>query len=84
MDELKKRGLVICLSASPGKIIERLTGDDQRPLIRSEDQERIITNLLNDRMPAYQRADYIIKTDLLSPEEISRRIMGIISNNLGD
>ena len=84
MDELKKRGLVICLSASPGKIIERLTGDDQRPLIRSEDQERIITDLLNDRMPVYQRADYIIKTDLLSPEEISRSIMGIIGNNLGD
>ena len=64
-----RKGVSYCLSASPGKIIERLTGDDQEPLIGSEDQERIITDLLNDRMPAYQRADYIIKTDLLSPKK---------------
>ena len=77
MDELKKKGVVICLSASKSEILKRVTEKENRPLLSGRDQERKIAQLLDERSPIYQSANHQIETDDLSPEEISDEVIEI-------
>ena len=77
MDALKKKGVVICLSASKSEILKRVTEKENRPLLSCRDQERKIAQLLDERSPIYQSANHQIETDDLSPEEISDAVIEI-------
>ena len=77
MDTLKRKGVVICLSASKSEILKRVTEKENRPLLSGRDQERKIAQLLNERSPIYQSANHQIETDDLSPEEISDEVIEI-------
>ena len=78
MDKLKKKGVVICLSASKSEIFKRVKQKDNRPLLSGGDQERKISELLDERGPIYQSANYQIETDDLSIEEIANAVIEII------
>ena len=73
----KKNGLLVCLEASPEKIIERLKNDVTRPLLNSEsiEKEFEIKRLLENRKALYDKIDFKINTDLLDPELIANKIM---------
>lgn len=77
MDTLKHKGVVICLSASKSEILKRVSLKENRPLLSGRDQERKISQLLDERSPIYQCAHYQIETDNLSPEEISDAVIEI-------
>ncbi len=60
---LKKNGLVICLTSSPEKILER-TGrkKDERPLLSGKEPLEEIKRLLELRAPYYEQADWTVDT----------------------
>lgn len=76
-------GYVICLDADPATILNRLTLESLsqknivRPLLNSNRQLEKIIELKNQRDYIYRKADYIIKTDYLTPLEVSNEIIKI-------
>ncbi|MCD6574598.1 shikimate kinase, partial [Candidatus Aerophobetes bacterium] len=76
MENLKKGGIVICLKANLQTILERTTGDEQRPLLNTHlDRKERIKQLLKKRMPFYNKADIIIDTSSLSVLQTVDRIV---------
>ena len=69
MQELRKNGIVIALTAMPHTILKR-TGNDKRPLLaKKSNEERLktIIELMAKRATIYKKADLIIKTDDTTP-----------------
>lgn len=65
MQELRKNGIVIALTAMPHTILKR-TGNDKRPLLAKKSNEERL-KLMAKRAPFYKKADLIIKTDDTTP-----------------
>jgi len=79
-------GLVFCLGASAETIHRRLApvptcGDGgeaaARPLLAGDSSLEKIRDLLGQRAVAYAQAHHIIETDLLSPEDAARHVLGL-------
>lgn len=67
---LAKGGYVIWLKASPEVIYERVKRNQERPLLKTENPQLKIKNLLESREALYEKcADLTILTDDLSLEE---------------
>ena len=65
-------GVVFWLDAGVDSILDRVTGNRDRPLLRTEDPRETIQNLLSERELLYENcADERIQTDDLSVDEIS-------------
>ena len=80
---LKKNGIIICLTAAPEVIAERAKEVHLRPLLKNAAYLMVrIKELLAARAPYYARADYQIDTSHLSIEEVVRRTIELL--NLGD
>lgn len=79
MEELKKRGKVICLWAAPHTLVERTKGDDSRPLLQTNSPMKVLEDLLRQRESRYRLADHLIETDLISPRETVQRILSELS-----
>ena len=75
MDMLEKNGVVVCLSAVPEKIFERLEGDDTRPLLKVKEPLQKIKEILDSRRKYYARCGISVDTTNLSPDEIVREIL---------
>ncbi|MDR3562748.1 MAG: shikimate kinase [Negativicutes bacterium] len=73
---LKKHGLMICLTATPASIVGRVGADGTRPLLSAPNKEEIIDRLLQERASYYQTADFTVDTTGLSPEEAAEKIIG--------
>lgn len=72
---LKESGTVICLTASPETIVQRVQGNNDRPLLQGEDPLTKIRSLLTARAEAYARADITIDTSSLTPSEVVETIL---------
>jgi shikimate kinase len=72
---LKESGTVICLTASPEVIVQRLQDNNDRPLLQGEEPLTKIRSLLTDRAEAYARADVVIDTSPLTPGEVVDAIL---------
>jgi shikimate kinase len=76
IEKLKKLGPIVLLLADEGTIYERLKNKGDRPLLKVADPKKKIKEILGIRMPIYKGiADFQVKTDDLSPEEVSGKIM---------
>lgn len=71
---LRRHALIVCLWASPGVIYERVRHQGHRPLLLTPDPKARITELLNERKPAYQQADLLVGVDFRSPQETALHI----------
>jgi shikimate kinase len=80
MDNLRKKGVVVCLSASPATIMRRLRGNADRPLLKVEDPLARIKELLALRQSYYDKADLVVDTENKSPLQIVDEIIGEIDN----
>ncbi len=76
---LRKKGIIICLQATPETIYERTKQDTSRPLLQVENPLQRIKELLEIRQPYYEKADIMIDTDNKTPEEIAQEIINKIS-----
>ncbi len=75
MESLRKKGVIVCLTATPETVLSRTGGSDERPLLNVEDPLEKIRELLESRRPFYERADIVIETDSLTPAEVAEEII---------
>lgn len=75
MANLRKNGTIICLTASPETILERVGHDNSRPLLQTDDPLAAIRQLLQDREKYYEAADMVIDTEGRSPLEVAEEII---------
>jgi shikimate kinase len=70
----KPQGLIIALKASTQSIYERIRAEKHRPLLAVSDPLTRIRQLLLEREPYYQKADWTIDTDGKIPADLVREI----------
>ena len=75
--DFSRTGVVICLSASPSVILERVVAETHRPLIEGGEKARKITDLLELRKPLYDAIPNQIDTTHLTPELTADRVIQI-------
>lgn len=75
MDNLRKKGIIVCLTASPETILKRTSNERSRPLLQVEDPLKKIKELLEFRKPYYERSDIMIDTEGKSPLEVAEEII---------
>lgn len=71
---LRKNGVLICLSASPEVIIARTKTEKNRPLLNTPYPLETIAELLRFRAPLYARADIMIDTSDLTINEVVAKV----------
>lgn len=77
--EMKKIGPVFLLEAHPKTIWERVKENKERPLLNENMNIEYIENLMSERKEKYlAAADYVIKTDEKTEDEICQEILKII------
>ena len=73
---LKKRGLVVYLSASIKQQIERTARDIHRPLLQNGNLEQTIKDLMVVREPLYlEVADVVVDANRRNPKSVSNEII---------
>jgi len=73
-EAFKKAGFVVCLTAPPEVIYERIRHETQRPLLQTADPLKKIRELLESRAQFYAQADVTIDTSEKSVEEVIQTI----------
>lgn len=64
VDEMRKSGKVVLLTADPATILKRVEGSHDRPLLENNKTEAYISELMEKRKPAYEAAaDIRVVTD---------------------
>jgi shikimate kinase len=69
-EAFKKAGLVVCLTARPETIYERIRRETHRPLLQTPDPPAKIRELLDGRAKFYAQADVIIDTSDKTVDEV--------------
>ncbi len=72
---LKTHALVVCLWASPEKILERVRSQTHRPLLNRPDPMAEIRRLLSERDPYYRQADVLVNTELRPLREVAGQVI---------
>ena len=72
---LKGYAPVVHLDVTPETVLQRVGKDDRRPLLRGEERERKIRELMALRREAYEEADITIPTDRKSVPEIAAQVV---------
>jgi shikimate kinase len=85
IDRLRRECVLICLTASPGVILRRTSGDSsERPLLAVADRTVQIKELLRFRRPFYeQAADIIINTSRLKTDSVVELIIKRLKGHAG-
>ena len=73
--DLGSGAFLVCLTASPDVILERLRGDTGRPLLRDGDKGGKIRSLLASRQHLYDAIPRRIDTDTLDAGSVVQRIV---------
>lgn len=81
VDEMKKSGIVVLLTATPETILERVEGNHDRPLLENNKTVDHISSLMEQRRPAYEAAaDVTVSTNGKTAYEICEEIISKVSN----
>lgn len=75
VENLKKNGVLICLTASPREILRRVGGHTHRPLLNVEDKVGEIERRLTERRKFYGHAHVSIDTDRGEKEAIASEVI---------
>ena len=76
---MKESGKIILLSAKPETIYDRLKDSDDRPLLHGNMNIPFIAEMIEKRRPRYEAAaDYTVKVDGKSLDDICREILSLI------
>ena len=77
-DVMKDSGVTVYLEAQLETIWQRIKGNDKRPLLKVDNPLRKTEDLLVQRSSLYKEADYVVRTDNLSPENIADKVVLLI------
>ena len=79
VQEMKKNGIILLLTALPETILSRVADDENRPLLKGHKNISDISDLIQKRRPAYEAAaDYTVITDNRSAAQICGDIFKIL------
>jgi shikimate kinase len=81
MQELRKNGSIIALTASVDVILERTSRRGTRPVLdRADhgDRRSAVAALLEERRTLYAQADYTVDTSRRSPLQVAEEIQGFL------
>jgi len=79
---LKKKGPVICLTATPSVIYERVKEHRHRPLLSTPDPQEAIQSLLKERETFYARADFSVDTSTLTVDQVVSKILALLKGKV--
>lgn len=77
---MKEHGLIIHLTATPEELSRRLQGDQSRPLLSGNLEERI-RQLSKERASLYRFADITIDTTNQTPSQVIKIVKGFLFNS---
>ena len=72
---MKESGVVVCLTSSPAKILERTRKFTHRPLLNVSDPLAKIKDLLDKRAHSYSQAHFTIDCDKLTVSQTAQEVM---------
>ena len=76
VEEMKKSGKIVLLNAKPETILERVTADDNRPLLHGNKNVEFISNMMEQRRLKYEgAADFVVQTDGKTADVICKEII---------
>ena len=75
MDNFRRHGILICLTARPEVILERTKKEHHRPLLEAAYPLTIIKELLAYRVSFYAQADYSLDTSDLTVDEVTEEVI---------
>jgi len=75
IQKLRKSSILICLQAEPEVILQRIKGDDSRPLLNQQNPLKIIKKLLDIRGENYRCADFYVDTSHRDLDSIIEEIL---------
>ena len=84
VSRLKANGKMVYLHGSVTTLVERLTGDETRPLLQADGISLTaqVEKILSARVPIYERvADFTVDIDGKTPENIAVEIMAKLQEN---
>ncbi len=73
-------GMVVCLTAAPEVIVQRVGGDSaaqRRPMLRGGDVAGRVAQLLRERAPKYAQLHYHVDTSQRSPDEVAEIVCAL-------
>lgn len=74
-DNLRRKGIIVCLTASAETIYRRTGKDSNRPLLQVDDPLGKIREMLASRKPYYEMADIMVDTEGKTPAEVAGEII---------
>ena len=83
IDKLRQDGILICLTANPDIIYERVKRRNNRPLLKKGNLYENIVKLLQERDNFYKYADFTIDTSNLDFEQIINEILKFLNEYTG-
>lgn len=81
MRHLRRRGVIVALTASPRAILARVGAAGDRPLLGA-DPEAAVRRLLAERGAAYRDADLVIDTSGASAEEVADMVLTFMGDRV--
>jgi shikimate kinase len=77
---LEKRGIMVCLTASTGTLLDRLKDDLTRPLIAGENPQERIERLQQERQQIYSMCPIQIDTDGKTIDQVAQEVVAKIAS----
>jgi shikimate kinase len=72
--------VIVCLTAEPARVILRsVAGDHGYVMLKSANAIGMIRRLIKEQIPHYRKADYLLDTSELTPEQAAEKIRETIA-----
>ncbi|MBI5376092.1 MAG: shikimate kinase [Candidatus Schekmanbacteria bacterium] len=75
IENLRKCGKIVCLTATPSEIYRRVKAETHRPLLQVDDPVKKIEELLSAREKFYAEADVFVDTTGLTTDEVAEEVI---------
>lgn len=83
-ETLAKHGILVCLTARMGTLLERLKEDHNRPLLQGEDTEKRIESLMAERQAVYNLCPIQVDTDGKTIAAVAKEIIQKVAPQWGN
>jgi shikimate kinase len=83
-ENLAKNGILVCLTARMGTLLERLKEDMTRPLLAGENLEQRVERLMAERQAVYDLCPVQVDTDGKSIAQVAEEIIRKVSPQWGN
>ncbi len=80
IDKLRQNGIIIHLSITADSVLENTRGTTNRPLLNVPDPRAKVQELLDQRRPLYETADYSVVSDNKTIPQLAKDILEVIEN----